>query len=48
LTIDRARITTLVDRVIDVFYIRDRFGEKITSSEQLDLLRGRLLEAIEG
>jgi [protein-PII] uridylyltransferase len=48
LTIDRARITTHVDRVIDVFYIRDELGEKITSSERLDLIRRQLLEAIEG
>ena len=48
LTIDRARITTLVDRVIDVFYIRDKWGEKIGSSQQLDLVRKRLLEATEG
>ena len=48
LTIDRARITTLVDRVIDVFYIRNGLGEKVNSSQQLDLVRRRLLEAIEG
>lgn len=34
-SIDRAKITTYADRVIDVFYIRDKDGKKITSKERL-------------
>lgn len=46
-TIDLARITTHVDRVIDVFYIRDAGGRKISSKERLDLIRHSLAEALE-
>ena len=46
-TIDLARITTHVDRVIDVFYIRDAQGRKISSKERLELIRQRLNEALE-
>ncbi len=42
-SIDRARIATHVDRVVDVFYIRDRSGRKITSQEHLLSLRDALL-----
>lgn len=42
-TIHRARITTHVDRVVDVFYIRDSDGNKITGRERLDTLRDGLL-----
>jgi [protein-PII] uridylyltransferase len=47
LGIDLARITTHVDRVIDVFYIRDSDGQKISSKERLDVMKERLLEALE-
>jgi [protein-PII] uridylyltransferase len=46
-SIDLARITTHVDRVIDVFYIRDAGGKKISSKERLDIIRQRLIEALE-
>jgi len=46
-TIDLARITTHVDRVIDVFYIRDAGGRKISSKERLDIIRKNLAEALE-
>lgn len=41
-TIHRARITTHVDRVVDVFYIRNSEGMKITGRDQLDTLRDAL------
>lgn len=46
-TIERARIATVVDRVVDVFYVKDAAGAKIVSRESLDRIRGALLEAIE-
>lgn len=46
-TIDLARITTHVDRVIDVFYIRDAHGRKIASKDRLEMIRRRLVEALE-
>ncbi len=46
LTIDRARITTHVDRVIDVFYIRDEVGKKITSSDRLENIKSSLIERL--
>jgi len=45
-TIDLARITTHVDRVIDVFYIRDAQGRKISSRERLDHIRDALSRAL--
>jgi len=41
-TIDRARISTHVDRVIDVFYIREKDGQKVSSRERLEALREAL------
>lgn len=46
-SIERARITTHIDRVIDVFYIRDAGGAKITDRDRLERIRRRLLEALE-
>ncbi|MFH1830772.1 MAG: [protein-PII] uridylyltransferase [Pseudomonadota bacterium] len=46
-TIDLARITTHIDRIIDVFYIRDADGKKIDSRERLDQIRSRLIDALE-
>lgn len=45
-SIDLARITTHVDRVLDVFYIRDISGAKIDSKERLERVRTRLEEAL--
>jgi [protein-PII] uridylyltransferase len=47
LTIDRAMITTQVDRVIDVFYIRERSGGKVESRQRLELIKDRLKESID-
>ncbi len=46
-SIDRARITTHIDRVIDVFYIRDANGAKVESADAIEGLRRNLLEAVE-
>lgn len=48
-TIERARIATHVDRVTDVFYIRDaRGGGKIVEKRRLEEIRGRLIEVLSG
>jgi [protein-PII] uridylyltransferase len=42
-----AKISTKVDQVADVFYVKDIFGHKITAEEKLEEIRGRLLTAID-
>ncbi len=42
-----AKISTKVDQVADVFYVRDIFGHKITVEEKLVEIRARLLAAID-
>jgi [protein-PII] uridylyltransferase len=42
-----AKISTKVDQVADVFYVRDIFGQKITSPEKLAEIKSRLLAAID-
>jgi [protein-PII] uridylyltransferase len=48
LSVWRAKIGTFLDQVVDVFYVTDRRGRKIEDEAQLDRIRCRLLEAIEG
>ncbi len=42
-----AKISTKVDQVVDVFYVRDIFGQKITSVEKLAEIKNRLIAAID-
>ncbi|HEY6839025.1 MAG TPA: [protein-PII] uridylyltransferase [Geobacteraceae bacterium] len=42
-----AKISTKVDQVADVFYVRDIFGHKVTQEEKLTEIRSRLLRAID-
>lgn len=42
-----AKISTHLDQVVDVFYVADRQGRKLTEPTQLYTLRQRLLQAIE-
>jgi [protein-PII] uridylyltransferase len=42
-----SKISTKVDQVADVFYVKDIFGHKVTSPEKLAEIKGRLLAAIE-
>lgn len=44
--IERARITTIVDRATDVFYIKEAGGGKIESRERLCEIKERLAEAL--
>ena len=42
-----SKISTKVDQVADVFYVRDIFAHKVTSPEKLAEIRVRLLKAID-
>ena len=46
LSIHLAKITTTVDRVLDVFYVTDREGRKIDDSTQLALIHDTVLEEL--
>ncbi len=48
LTISSASITTYGERAVDVFYVRDLVGHKITQEPRLATIERRLLEALEG
>ncbi len=47
LSISAARIGTYLDQVVDVFFVTDREGRKVTEDGRLAHIRGTLLEAIE-
>jgi [protein-PII] uridylyltransferase len=46
LAIASARIATYGERAVDVFYVRDGFGLRITQKSKLDSIRERLLAAV--
>lgn len=46
LQISSAHISTYGERVVDVFYVKDAFGLKITGDSRTEALRAKLLEAI--
>lgn len=47
LSVYTARIATRLDQIVDVFYVKDRDGGKITDPVRLQEIRERLLTAIE-
>ena len=47
LTIASSRVATYGERAVDVFYVKDVFGLKVTQKAKLEKIRKRLLEAIE-
>ncbi len=47
LSVCRAKIGTYLDQVVDVFYVTDRQGGKITDSRRLQEIRCRVLEVID-
>ena len=47
LSVWRAKIGTYLDQVVDVFYVTDRQDRKIQDEQQIESIRGRLLEVIE-
>jgi len=48
LEIHLAKITTMVDQVLDVFYVTDHEGRKIEDAGRLEMIRGGLIGALEG
>jgi [protein-PII] uridylyltransferase len=48
LSISSAMIATYGERVVDVFYVRDGFGHKITHPDRLKSVEEKLLKAVEG
>jgi [protein-PII] uridylyltransferase len=48
LSISSAMIATYGERVVDVFYVRDGYGHKVTHPQRLNAIEARLLEAVEG
>jgi [protein-PII] uridylyltransferase len=46
LSISAARVATYGERAMDVFYVRDPFGQKIRNPERLAVIRTRLLAAL--
>jgi [protein-PII] uridylyltransferase len=47
LSINIAKISTKVDQVVDVFYVRDFFGQKVFDDEQIRELKDALLFSLE-
>jgi [protein-PII] uridylyltransferase len=48
LTVSHARIATYGERAVDVFYVKDLFGLKITSEAKLTQIRERMRMALSG
>ena len=48
LSISSAIVSTYGERAMDVFYVRDGFGHKVTHPERLKSVEDRLLKALEG
>jgi [protein-PII] uridylyltransferase len=46
LTIHSAQIATYGERAVDVFYVKDGFGLKITHAQRIDAVREKMLEAL--
>ena len=46
LTIANARIATYGERAVDVFYVKDLFGLKVTSETRLKTIRKLLFSAL--
>ena len=48
LSISSAMIATYGERVVDVFYVRDGYGHKVSHPDRLKSIEARLLKALEG
>jgi [protein-PII] uridylyltransferase len=46
LDVGLAKVNTLADRVVDVFYVRDAAGDKVTDDATIARVRERLVAAI--
>ncbi|HEY4310379.1 MAG TPA: [protein-PII] uridylyltransferase [Pirellulales bacterium] len=47
LSISVAKIGTYLDQVVDVFYVTDQSGKKVTAEDRMDEVRVRVLSAVE-
>jgi [protein-PII] uridylyltransferase len=47
LSVSLSKITTRLDQILDVFYVTDPCGQKITGERRLEQVRSRLIAAIE-
>jgi len=47
LSIHTAKVSTKVDQAVDVFYVKDLNGEKVSDSAELERIRKSLLETLE-
>ena len=47
LNIRSAYVTTFGERAVDVFYVRDLFGHRITAKPRLEAIRSQLLETLD-
>ena len=47
LTIASAHVTTYGERVVDVFYVKDVFGLKVSNDSKLERIRSELMGALE-
>ncbi|MEM7560725.1 MAG: hypothetical protein AAF394_16500, partial [Planctomycetota bacterium] len=45
LVLQAAKVSTHLDQVVDVFYVSDQSGRKVTESTRLYMIRQRLLQA---
>jgi [protein-PII] uridylyltransferase len=48
LSISTSMVATYGEKAVDVFYIRDGFGHKITHPARLDAVQARLIKALSG
>ncbi|WP_169566893.1 [protein-PII] uridylyltransferase [Sneathiella limimaris] len=48
LSVSSAHISTFGERVVDVFYVKDMFGLKITNNVKINAIEQKLLEALTG
>ncbi len=46
LSVHSAKISTHIDQIVDAFYVTDAAGRKVTSSDRIEAIRTRLLNAI--
>jgi len=47
LSVHFSKIATRVDQIVDVFYVTDQIGEKITEEDKIQEIRRRLASDIE-
>ncbi|HEY8351303.1 MAG TPA: ACT domain-containing protein, partial [Sphingomonadales bacterium] len=46
LSIASAHVATYGERAVDVFYVKDLFGHKVTQPSRLKVIEARLMEAL--